>query len=300
MFRYDRRIAESGLGFTASMFHLFTHAFFKALLFLGAGSIIHAVHSNEMKDMGGLRKKMPATHITFLIATLAISGIPPFSGFFSKDEILVAAYQSDMSYFVVEYLVAGLTAFYMFRLYFKVFWNKEAPDSAKESPLSMTIPLWILAVGAVFAGFAPVTEWITTDGLPLETHFHWDIAVASVGIALIGIGIAFVLYKTENNKSEKIVSAFGGFYYLVWKKFYMDEFYLFISRKIIFRYVSAPIVWFDRNIVDGFMDLTGSATLATSNRIKKIQSGYIHQYAFVFMTGVVIISLLILYFVADV
>ena len=292
--------AESGLGFTASMFHLFTHAFFKALLFLGAGSVIYAVHSSEMKDMGGLWKKMPVTHITFLIATLAISGIPPFSGFFSKDEILVAAYQSDMSYFIVEYLVAGLTAFYMFRLYFRVFWNKEAPDSAKESPLSMTIPLWILAAGAVFAGFVPFAEWITTDGLPLETHFHWDIAVASVGIALIGIGVAFVLYKTENNKSEKIASAFGGFYYLVWKKFYMDEFYLFVSRKIIFRYVSAPIVWFDRNIVDGFMDLTGSATLATSNRIKKIQSGNIHQYAFVFMTGVLIISLLIIYFATDV
>ena len=116
---------EAGLGFTASMFHLFTHAFFKALLFLGAGSIIHAVHSNEMKDMGNLRKHLPATHITFLIATLAISGIPPFSGFFSKDEILAAAYASHKLYFVVEYLVAGLTAFYMFLLYFNVFWGNE-------------------------------------------------------------------------------------------------------------------------------------------------------------------------------
>ncbi len=292
--------AENGLGFTASMFHLFTHAFFKALLFLGAGSIIHAVHSNEMKDMGGLRKKMPATHITFLIATLAISGIPPFSGFFSKDEILVAAFQSDISYFVVVYLVAGLTAFYMFRLYFMVFWNKESKKEVHESPLSMTIPLWILAIGAVFAGFVPFTEWITTNGQPLETHFHWNIAIASVGIALIGIAVAYALYKKESDTSGKIVAKLGGFYYLVWRKFYMDELYLFMSRKIIFKYVAAPIVWFDRNVVDGFMDLTGSATMSAANRVKKLQSGNIHQYAFVFLMGVLIIALLILYLARDV
>ena len=116
---------EDGLGYTASMFHLFTHAFFKSLLFLGAGAVIHFVHSNEMKDMGGLRKYMPVTHITFLIACLAIAGIPPFAGFFSKEEILLAAYHSnklDLWSCVVHF---GLTAFYMFRLYFSIFWNKE-------------------------------------------------------------------------------------------------------------------------------------------------------------------------------
>lgn len=286
---------ESGLGYTASMFHLFTHAFFKALLFLGAGSIIHAVHSNDMADMGGLRKKMPATHITFLIATLAISGIPPFSGFFSKDEILVAAYQSDMSYFVVEYLVAGLTAFYMFRLYFRVFWNKAPKDNVRESPASMTIPLWILATGAVFAGFVPFTEWITTDNLPLETHFHWNIAIASVGIALAGIGVAFILYIKESDRSKKISTSFGGFYLLVWRKFYIDDIYIFMTKNVIFKYISNPIVWFDKHIVDGFMNLTGSATMMTSRSIKKFQSGNIHHYAFVFLAGVLIAALLILY-----
>ncbi len=286
---------EAGLGFTASMFHLFTHAFFKALLFLGAGSIIHAVHSNEMNDMGGLRKKMPATHITFLIATLAISGIPPFSGFFSKDEILVAAYQSNVLLFGIEYLVAGLTAFYMFRLYFKVFWNKTSTSEVHESPASMTIPMWLLAIGAVFAGFVPFTDWITTDGVPLETHFHWNIAIASVGIALAGIGFAYRLYKSENSRSRNIANVFGSFYQLVIHKFYIDEFYLFVTKGIIFRFVSAPIAWFDKHIVDGFLDLTGNSIVAASVKTKNIQSGEIHQYAYFILMGVLITTMLILY-----
>ncbi|MGH2564304.1 MAG: NADH-quinone oxidoreductase subunit 5 family protein, partial [Ginsengibacter sp.] len=119
---------ESGLGYTASMFHLFTHAMFKALLFLGAGSVIHFIHSNEMKDMGGLRKYLPVTHITFLIACLAISGIPPFAGFFSKEEILSAAYQNNTLIYWMGVFTSGLTAFYMFRLYFGIFWSKAAPS----------------------------------------------------------------------------------------------------------------------------------------------------------------------------
>src|SRR6185503_18995249 len=117
---------EAALGYTASMFHLFTHAWFKSLLFLGAGAVIHMMHSNEMKDMGGLRKFMPITHISFLIACLAISGVPPFSGFFSKDEILLAAYHSNKLIYATGLVTAGLTAFYMFRLYFSIFWKKDA------------------------------------------------------------------------------------------------------------------------------------------------------------------------------
>ena len=116
---------HDGLGYTASMWHLFTHAMFKALLFLGAGAIIHAVHSNEMDAMGNLKKYLPITHITFLIACLAIAGIPPFSGFYSKDEILVAAFEADKILFACQFFVAGLTAFYMFRLYYRIFWYKE-------------------------------------------------------------------------------------------------------------------------------------------------------------------------------
>ena len=134
---------HEGVGYMASMFHLFTHAMFKALLFLGAGSIIHAVHSNYLKDMGGLRKYMPITNITFLIAALAIAGVPPFAGFWSKDEILVAAFEHNKLIYYVGVFVAGLTAFYMFRIYFGIFWGKDKAyeHKPKESPLSMTFPL---------------------------------------------------------------------------------------------------------------------------------------------------------------
>lgn len=290
---------EAGLGFTAAMFHLFTHAFFKALLFLGAGSIIHAVHSNFMEDMGGLRKHMPATHITFLIACLAISGIPPLSGFFSKDEILVAAYQSNMAYFVVEYLVAGLTAFYMFRLYFRVFWNKEPAYDQKphESPNSMVIPMVILAIGAIFAGFIHFSDLITTDGFAFGTHIHWNIAIAAIAIAIIGIGVAWRLYGSASDVSEKISSSLGGIYVAAKNKFYMDEVYIFITKKIIFNLISRPIAWFDRHIVDGTMNLIGNGTVAISYRIRRLQSGNLHQYAFMFGIGVLIAAVTYLYFV---
>ena len=151
---------EGGLGYMASMFHLFTHAMFKALLFLGAGCIIHAVHSNEMSTMGGLRKYMPVTHVTFLIACLAIAGIPPFSGFFSKDEILTACFAFSPVMGYVMTFIAGMTAFYMFRLYYCIFWgheNKElhAAHVPHESPLTMTFPLMVLAAVTCLAGFIP-------------------------------------------------------------------------------------------------------------------------------------------------
>lgn len=284
---------SESLGFSASMFHLFTHAFFKALLFLCAGSIIHAVHSNEMSKMGGLRKSMPVTHITFLIGALAIAGIPPFAGFFSKDEILVATLAQPL-YFGVALFVAGLTAFYMFRMYFLVFWNKTG-TTAHESPSIMTIPLWILAIGAVFAGFVPFTQWVTLSNVPIETVFHWDIALASVGVAAIGILFALRLYKTESDQSEKLRSKLSGVHVLLTRKFYLDELYLFITRTIVFKLIAQPIAWFDRNIVDGFMDLTGNSTVRASRAVRNLQSGNIHQYAYVFVTGALIIVILVLF-----
>jgi NADH-quinone oxidoreductase subunit L len=148
---------ENGLGYTASMFHLFTHAFFKSLLFLGAGAVIHKVHSNELKDMGGLRKYMPIVHGTFLIACLAIAGIPPFAGFFSKEEILLAAFNSNKTIYGVALITSGLTAFYMFRLYFSIFWNKpkELHDHQSEGTPSMKLPLLILAACSILVGFIP-------------------------------------------------------------------------------------------------------------------------------------------------
>ena len=226
---------DVALGYTASMFHLFTHAMFKALLFLGAGSVIHFIHSNEMKDMGGLRKYLPVTHITFLIACLAISGIPPFAGFFSKEEILLAASQNNQFIYWIGMITSGLTAFYMFRLYFSIFWNKTTPSlpekSHGEGGFVMILPLILLAIGAAFAGFIPFGNFVSVSGKPFEPVSHWQFSILPVFLGLTGIFIAFRMYKKENSLPAKVAASFGGFYKAAYNKFYFDELYLFITKK---------------------------------------------------------------------
>jgi NADH-quinone oxidoreductase subunit L len=289
---------EGGLGYMASMFHLFTHAFFKSLLFLGAGAVIHLVHSNEMKDMGGLRKLMPITHITFLIACLAIAGIPPFAGFFSKEEILLAAFHSNKMVFFVALFTSGLTAFYMFRLYFSIFWSKEShvhENGHGEGTLSMKIPLIILAVFAVFAGFFPIASLVTSDGLALETHIDYLFSLTPVALAVAGILLASSLYKSENNKPQSIATSLGGLYTAAHKKFYMDELYLFITQKVIFNLIGKPAAWIDKNIVDGLMNLFADTTAQISDNMKGLQSGKLQQYASYFFVGVLGFMLLFIY-----
>lgn len=285
------------LGFTASMFHLFTHAMFKALLFLGAGAVIHAVHSNEMKDMGQLRKYMPITHITFLIACLAIAGIPPFAGFFSKDEILVAAFENNMILFVIEYAVAGITAFYMFRLYFNIFWgqDKTYEHAPHEAPFTMTLPLMILAAGSIGAGFLPFSKMVTATGEAFVTHMHWNVAAPSIAIAVLGILVAFFMYKKKTETPEKIAKATGPLYTGSYNKFYIDEFYNFVTKKIIFQNISTPIAWFDRNVVDALMDFTATITNWVSAQIKGFQSGQLQQYAFVFVSSAIVLGIIFIY-----
>jgi NADH-quinone oxidoreductase subunit L len=288
---------HEGLGYMASMFHLFTHAMFKALLFLGAGAIIHAVHSNHMTEMGGLRKYLPITHMTFLIACLTIAGIPPLSGFFSKDEILAAALHHNKLLFAVEYAVAGLTAFYMFRLYFSIFWGKETHyhHPPHEAPATMTIPLIILAIGSVVTGFIPFNEFVTSDGKGFETELELIVAVPSVLIGILGIGIAYIMYKKETAIPDKLASTFKYGYKWAYNKFYMDEVYLFVTKNIIFRYISAPIAWFDRHVVDATMNGIAEVTQGFSYRIRAFQSGQIQKYAFVFISGVVLLVILFVY-----
>src|SRR6478672_5912787 len=167
---------ENGVGYTASMFHLFTHAFFKSLLFLCAGAVIHIVHSNDMKDMGGLRKLMPVTNIAFLIACLAIAGIPPFAGFFSKEEILFAAWQNNPVVYYIGLITSGITAFYMFRLYFSIFWNTSHRSTlsihSSEGTMSMKMPLIILALGTILVGFIPFSNFISSDGRAFVSKIH--------------------------------------------------------------------------------------------------------------------------------
>jgi NADH-quinone oxidoreductase subunit L len=288
---------HKGLGYMASMFHLFTHAMFKALLFLGAGAIIHAVHSNYMTEMGRLRKYLPITHMTFLIACLTIAGIPPFSGFFSKDEILAAAFHSNKILFAVEYAVAGLTAFYMFRLYFSIFWGKDTHyhHTPHEAPATMTIPLIILAIGSVFAGIIPFNKLVTSDGKILESEIELMIAIPSVLIGLLGIGVAYIMYRKESAIPNRLAATFKYGYKWAYNKFYIDELYLFVTKKIIFRYISDPVAWFDRHIVDGMMNAIASVTQNFSFRIRAFQSGQLQKYAFVFITGAIMLAILFIY-----
>ena len=288
---------HEGIGYMASMFHLFTHAMFKALLFLGAGSVIHAVHSNYLKDMGGLRKYLPVTNITFLIAALAISGVPPFSGFWSKDEILVAAFEHNKLLYFVGVFVAGLTAFYMFRIYFGIFWGKEKTyeHKPKESPLSMTFPLMFLALLSIVGGFIPFSDLVTADKIGFEAHLNYPLAAIAIGVGLTGIIIAWVFYKKENDLANKFVNAFGVFYKWTYNKFYLDEIYLFVTKKIIFKRISAPIAWFDKKVVDGTMVGIGNKTVLTSEKIKGLQSGKVQDYAFAFIAGVVVLALVFIY-----
>jgi NADH-quinone oxidoreductase subunit L len=285
---------HDGLGYMASMFHLFTHAFFKALLFLGAGAIIHAVHSNEMDSMGALWKKLPITHATFLIACLAIAGIFPLSGFWSKDEILAAAYHHDKFLYICLFICAGLTAFYMFRLYYRIFHNGERHfyhEPHEASPV-MTVPLVILAVFTVFAGFVPFSDLITADRLPFEAHLDYLVAGSSIGIALAGIGIASALYYRKTDLPDRIAAGFRGFYTAAYRKFYFDEIWLFVTRKIIFNSVSRPIARFDRKFVDGFMNALALVTNEASGKIKGLQTGRIQQYALVYLLGVLLFVVL--------
>ncbi len=298
---------EEGLGFMASMFHLFTHAMFKALLFLGAGSVIHYVHSNEMKDMGGLRKFMPVTHITFLIACLAIAGIPPFAGFFSKEEILSAAYHKNMTIFILAIFTAALTAFYMFRLYFNIFWNKEYhPHHAHddhhseahhhgEAPFTMKLPLIILGLLSICVGMIPFGHFVTSDGKPLETEFHITFSIAPVLLALGGILLAMSFYKKENGASDKVAGAMSGVYRGAYKRFYIDEVYIFITKKILFNLVGRPAAWVDRNIVDGTMNLLADVTEKSSDGVKGMQSGKVQSYAAYFFAGVIGLALIFIY-----
>ena len=292
---------ENGLGYMASMFHLFTHAMFKALLFLCAGSVIHTIHSNYLKDMGGLRKYMPFTHISFLIAALAIAGIPPLSGFWSKDEILVAVYEKDKFLYIVSLIVAGLTAFYMFRIYFGIFWNRDPQYEVKphESPLSMTIPMGVLAVFSALAGFIPFSQFVTADHFPFTAHLNYRLAAIAVAVGVAGIGLAWVFYKKENNLAEQTAKALGKAYVWAYHKFYIDEIYLFITKNILFKRVAEPAAKFDRKVVDGTMVGIGNSTVRTSEEIKGMQSGRVQDYAMAFVAGVLVIVIVFVYFWID-
>ena len=299
------------LGYMASMFHLFTHAMFKACLFLGAGCIIHAVHSNEMALMGGLRKYMPVTHITFLISCLAIAGIPFFSGFSSTDEIISACFQYSTVVGWIMTGIAAMTAFYMFRLYYGIFWgteNKEAHahHTPHEAPASMTVPLIVLCaitmivgIYSTIAGFAgwggSFGQFVTASGMDYTIHFDVKIAATSTVIAILSICVATYIYKGESQPiADRLYKTFPKLHRAAYKRFYQDEIWQFVTHRIIFRCVSTPIAWFDRHVVDGTFNFLAWGANEAGESIRPWQSGDVRQYAVWFLTGTVALTLILL------
>ncbi|MDE6083555.1 MAG: NADH-quinone oxidoreductase subunit L [Muribaculaceae bacterium] len=279
----------AGLGYMASMFHLFTHAMFKALLFLGAGALIHAVHSNNYTEMGGLRKYMPITHWTFLIGCLAIAGIYPFSGFFSKDEMLAAMFQRSTFWGLWMTMVAGLTAFYMFRLYYMIFWWEENPKYKEhkphDAPWQMSVPLIFLAIVSCVAGFIPFGEFITWNGAPYHIHIEAGVAATSLTVAVVAILLATVMYRKKNDLPAKVKSVVPGLWTAAYHRFYWDEMYQFVTHKIIFGIICKSIAWFDRHVIDATMDAFASVTQKASCAIRGMQSGSIQAYVVWYFLG---------------
>lgn len=299
----------NGLGYMAGMYHLFTHAMFKACLFLGAGCIIHAVHSNEKMYMGGLRKYMPITHVTFLISCLAISGIPFFSGFCSKDEILVACYNFSPVMGVIMSAIATMTAFYMFRLYYVIFWGKSYYETHKsegahephEAPLTMTVPLIVLSAITMLVGIFGTLhifefgEYVSANGLGFGTHINWAIAGTSTVLAILGICLATYMYKGEETPlADMLARRFPKLHEAAYRRFYLDEVWMFVTHKIIFRCISTPIAWFDRHVIDGTFNFMAWGANAAGETIRPWQSGDVRQYAVWFITGTIALTLILL------
>jgi NADH-quinone oxidoreductase subunit L len=299
-------------GYTAGMFHLFTHAFFKALLFLGAGSIIHAVHSNNMSEMGGLRKVMPRTFWTFIIGSLALAGIAPLSGFWSKDEILHDAYVAGFGtpeeglltsrpvaqlVFVVGLITALLTAFYVARMLWLTFGGAyRGQGHPHESDAAMTTPLIILSIGAAFAGFvnSPLAgennfgRWIETPLLPSHGAVTIEPMIAGVStlIALAGLGLGTVLYRRGLPEREYL-AGFPPLYTTLQRAFYLDDLYLALFVRPIKGVLARAAVLFDRNVIDGVVNGSGAVTRRFGGALRHVQSGQVQWYAAALFAGVV-------------
>lgn len=287
-------------GYRAALFHLFTHAMFKALLFLAAGAVIHAVHTNSVRQMGGLKKQMPLTHATFLVATLAIAGVFPLSGFFSKDMILAAALENGhILIFCIALLVAVITPLYMFRLYFLAFSHRARSDAAghaHEAPLVMTLPLLILALLSAVGGFFPVDQFLS--GHPAGSgHDSLVVPIAASMAAVSGILIAWLVYGRTAISPDREPFAGSRVIGHIRNKLYVDELYQFIVHRVLFAYVSAPMAWFDRHIVDGTMNLIGRMILAGGGMLRYLQTGQVQTYGVWLVSGGLISALLLWIFV---
>src|SRR3989339_616076 len=318
-----------GVGaFSAGVFHLMTHAFFKALLFLGSGSVIHALSGEQdMRKMGGLRKYVPVTFVTMFAATLAIAGIPGLSGFFSKDEILWQSFSSthgSPALWAIAALAAGITAFYMFRLVFLTFFGESRMDPevekhAHESPWTMTVPLTILALLSIAGGWigipavlgggnlfehwlAPVFHPVAAagaHGAAAEVHHSTTLEIGlmalSVAIALCGIGLAYFLYRVRTGKPAEIAKAWPTLYDVVYHKYYIDEFYEWAVIRRIVNWSTGLWQMFDALFIDGIVNGAAALVRAAGERVRRLQGGVVGGYAFSLLAGAGLLVGYILY-----
>jgi len=305
-----------GLGvgaYTGAVFHVMTHAFFKALLFLGAGSVIHAMHhEQDIRQMGGLKKYLPVTHITFLLGCIAIAGIPPFSGFFSKDEILAAAFERNKIYWIVGVATAAMTAFYMFRLYATTFLGKfrgthEQEHHLHESPAAMTIPLVVLAILAVVAGFLGVPEVFAKDSHWLEHFLHpifaasykisekapvdhgreWMLMGISVLVALLMAAVAWARYSRKPEMEEAT-----GFGKVLANKWYVDELYDAIIVKPLNALARFLDQFMEKSGIDWIVNGVGRGVQYTSRQLRLLQSGQVGNYVLLMIVGTIVLFVL--------
>jgi NADH-quinone oxidoreductase subunit L len=280
--------------FSAGIFHLMTHAFFKALLFLGSGSVIHALSGEQdLRNMGGLRKKIPWTFATMMCAAVAISGVPPFSGFFSKDAILVAANHHAPWMYWVGVITAGMTAFYVFRAMFLAFFGEYRGHvhHPHESPPVMMIPLVILAALSVGGGFIPIPTFLEKIFPAMEVPEDFSLVVISVVFGLGGIALAYVMYVLKPGMADSLASNLGGLYTFVYNKWYVDEIY---DAAVVNPIVegSRTVLWkgVDSGTIDGAVNGVGFTARGVGGVLRLMQSGNIRSYAtWVLFGGVLVI-----------
>ncbi len=284
-----------GLGagaFSSGIYHLMTHAFFKALLFLGAGSVIHALSGEQdMRNMGGLRKKIPITFWTLMAAAVAISGIPPFAGFFSKDAILVAAYHRAPWMYWIGTITAGMTAFYVFRAMFLTFFGEyRGHEHPHESPPSMTVPLAALALLSLVGGFIHIPAWLAPFFPTAEAPEQFSLVAISVAAGVIGILVAYVMYVRKPGLADTVAPRAGVFYRLVYNKYFIDEIYDNVVVKPVVA-ISRVVLWrgVDAGLIDGAVNGIGSQSQGIGSLLKLLQSGNIRSYATWVLFGSVIL-----------
>ena len=299
-----------GLGvgaYSGAVFHVITHAFFKALLFLGAGSVIHAMHhEQDIRKMGGLKSKLPITHITFLIGCIAIAGIPPFSGFFSKDEILAAAFAKSPIYWALGVVGAAMTAFYMFRLYATTFLGQfrgthDQEHHLHESPIAMTLPLVLLAIASAVAGAIGIPElmgghhWLSHQLIPivgeakeatLSHSIEWALMAISVSIALIALLVALTIYRKKADGEPQ--TALGKFFYNKW---YIDELYNNVIINPLNKLAGFLKEVIEKNVIDGAVNGTGKIVQYSARKIRLMQSGQVGYYILFMVLSIIILFL---------